>query len=129
MIVRAPAPGSRPAHHAFTLIELLVVISIIALLIGLLLPALSEAKALAVNTKCLANQHQLGIGMASYEGDNSGALPGIQAQGGASVRAIGELGVQYGQPPYSNTPMASGWNESMAPYWGWKGGAMIYGTF
>lgn len=65
-------------NRAFTLVELLVVITIIAILIGLLMPALARSKAKAYNTACLNNLRQLAIATRLYAADNDDRLPSAE---------------------------------------------------
>jgi prepilin-type N-terminal cleavage/methylation domain-containing protein/prepilin-type processing-associated H-X9-DG protein len=86
----AEAPMKR---NAFTLVELLVVIGIIALLISVLLPALSKAREAANSAKCALNMKQIGTALVMYANDNKGYLPANVITPGSQVsrRTIGRF--------------------------------------
>ena len=70
-----PSRSQPELQRGFTLIELLVVIAIIAILAGMLLPALARAKEAGKKTKCTSNLHNMGLAMLMYADDFNGYVP------------------------------------------------------
>lgn len=73
--MRTPKVFVNDRIRGFTLIELLVVVAVIAVLIGILLPALGKARRAAMNVKCASNMHQVAISLIAYTSDFNAKFP------------------------------------------------------
>ena len=77
---------------AFTLIELMIVVAILALLMALLFPALSNSRARAKTIACVNNQRQIGVVIRAWTGDNNGNFIGIgEPNSGARLHWVDQL--------------------------------------
>ncbi|MAX27103.1 MAG: hypothetical protein CMJ19_21620 [Phycisphaeraceae bacterium] len=83
------------SFHGFTLIELLVVISIVAILIAILLPALKQARTTARGLKCLTGLRQIGVAQYMYLSDNKDAFPWAFDVGNSHQYAYRKVYMQY----------------------------------
>jgi prepilin-type N-terminal cleavage/methylation domain-containing protein len=102
---RHPAPG-RADRGGFTLIELLVVIAIIALLIGILLPALAEARRLARLSICQSDEAQHGKGQGSYAADFEDRTYAFTWRAGHTESTFADLRAQAATAPDTNAAAA-----------------------
>ena len=98
-------PAQRFRKRAFTLVELLVVIGIIAVLIGVLLPALNKARAQANNVKCQTQLREIGNAINLYVAENRGYLPPLQHK------------TAFMFPPAPDTDLGTPQGQDRNDYW------------
>jgi prepilin-type N-terminal cleavage/methylation domain-containing protein len=98
-MVTTTTPAAAAQRHGFTLVELLVVIGIIALLISILLPALTRAREAGYRVTCASNLRQLGTAFEMYLGENKGTYPPAWCQDDITITSYS------GQPGHNTSWM------------------------
>src|SRR5215213_10711278 len=106
-------------RRAFTLVELLVVIGIIALLIAILMPALSKARAQANQVACASNLRQMGIALTMYINETK-YYPGCAYVNGGKTFAVWPTRLRWalkGLPSAGTVGTSGGWTGIEKLFW------------
>jgi prepilin-type N-terminal cleavage/methylation domain-containing protein/prepilin-type processing-associated H-X9-DG protein len=112
-------PTGRLSRRAFTLVELLVVIGIIAVLIGVLLPALNKARQSANAAKCLSNLRQLATAATMFEVEHKGYIQTTSDKASAAIADPAHTHFTYvinSGLGTGSTPVLADWPTALMPY-------------
>src|SRR5579862_9406268 len=117
----------RSKSRAFTLVELLVVIGIIAVLVGILLPALNKARQAANATQCLSNLRQLATAATMFEVEHKGYIQTTSDKSSAQLADPSHIHFTYvvnSALGTGTTPVLADWPTALMPYLNSKNGTV-----